>query len=144
MNLDSSKPLSNSSPVQARKSWRYYLFLLFLVIWGIAFLLAASTALTKLYLPAFLGTGILLYIGFVLRNVYRTLNPMRTPVLSNPLSQLGVEYEDIVFPSRDGWPLSGWFVPSKRGPTIILSHGMGGNRLDLMPAARRNARSHAM
>lgn len=135
MNFDASKPLSNSSPVQARKSWRYYLFLLFLVIWGIAFLLAASTALTKLSLPAFLGAGILLYFGFVLRNVYRALNPMRTPVLSNPLSQIGVEYQDVVFNSRDGYPLSGWFVPSRHRPTIILTHGLGGNRLDLMSAA---------
>ena len=122
-------------PVAARKGWRYYLLLLLLLAWGISFLLTASTALTKLSLLAFLGAGILLYFGFVLRNVYRILNPLRTPVLSNPLSQIGIEYEDVVFPSRDGWLLSGWFVPSSRGPIIILTHGLGGNRLDLMGAA---------
>jgi len=121
--------------VQGRRTWRYYLLLLILVAWGIAFLLTASAALTRLSLLAFFGAGLLLYFGLVLRNVYRALNPVRTPVLSNPLKQIGVEFEDIVFSSRDGWLLSGWFIPSRRGPTIILTHGMGGNRLDLMPVA---------
>ena len=127
--------LTDGMPVRGRKNWRYYFFLVLLGTWGVVFLLTASTALTRLSPWAFLICAILLYLGLVLRNVYRTLNPVRTPVLSNPSSQLGVEYEDIVFPSRDGWPLSGWFVPSKRGPMIILTHGMGGNRLDLMPTA---------
>jgi pimeloyl-ACP methyl ester carboxylesterase len=135
MNIKASKAGSNAMPVQGRKGWRYYLLVVILLVWGVAFLLTASTALTRLTPLAFLGVGILLYFGFVLRNVYRTLNPMRTPVLSNPLSQIGVDYEDIVFHSRDGWPLSGWFVPSRSGPIIILTHGLGGNRLDLMPAA---------
>jgi pimeloyl-ACP methyl ester carboxylesterase len=122
-------------PSQGRRGLRYYLLVLALVAWGIIFLLTASAALTRLSPLAFLGTAILLYIGLILRNVYRSLNPVRTPVLSNPLSQIGVDYEDVVFSSRDGWPLSGWFIPSKRGPTVILTHGLGGNRLDLMPAA---------
>ena len=135
MSLNANSVSSKTMPVQGRRSWRYYLLLLILVAWGIAFLITASTALTRLSLLAFLGSGLLLYFGLVLRNVYRALNPVRTPVLSNPLKQIGAEYEDIVFPSRDGWLLSGWFIPSRRGPTIILTHGMGGNRLDLMPAA---------
>ena len=135
MTLSAGKTESNAMPVQGRRSWRYYLLLLILVAWGIAFLLTASSALTRLSLLTFFGAGLLLYFGLVLRNVYRALNPVRTPVLSNPLKQIGAEFEDIVFSSRDGWLLSGWFIPSRWGPTIILTHGMGGNRLDLMPAA---------
>ena len=135
MSLSTGNAGSRTMPVQGRKTWRYYLLLLVMVVWGILFLLAASAALTSLSPLAFLGAGLLLYFGIVLRNIYRTLNPVRTPVLSNPLSQIGVKYEDVVFPSQDGWPLSGWFIPSRRGPTIILTHGLGGNRLDLMAAA---------
>ncbi len=135
MSLNASDAGAKTMPVQGRRSWRYFLLLLLLVVWGIAFLLTASLALTKLSPLAFFGAGILLYFGLVLRNVYRALNPMRTPVLSNPLCQIGVKYDDVVFTSQDGWPLSGWFVPSRHGPTIILTHGLGGNRLDLMPAA---------
>lgn len=122
-------------PSQGRRGLRYYLLILVLIAWGIIFLLTASIALTRLSPLAFLGTAILLYIGLILRNVYRSLNPVRTPVLSYPLTRIGVDYEDVVFSSRDGWLLSGWFIPSRRGPTVILTHGMGGNRLDLMPAA---------
>ena len=135
LSLKTSETAVNALPVQGRRSWRYYLFLLFLGVWGIAFLLTASTALTRLSPLAFIAAGLLLYLGLVLRNVYRALNPVRTPVLSNPLSQIGVRYEDVIFSSRDGWPLSGWYVHSRNGSNIILTHGLGGNRLDLMPAA---------
>lgn len=135
MGLSTGNTGVQAMPNQGRRSWRYYLLLLILIAWGVAFLLTASIALTQLSPLAFLGAGLLLYFGLVLRNVYRSLKPLRTPVLANPLSQIGVKYQDVVFPSRDGWPLSGWFIPSTVGPTIILTHGMGGNRLDLMPAA---------
>jgi len=136
MNLNISETSPDRRIIQGRKGWRYYLLLLLLVLWGFTFLLTASNALTKFSPLAFLGIGILLYFGFILRNVYRTLNPIRTPVLSNPLSLIGVDYDDVVFSTHDGWMLSGWYVPSRRGPTIILTHGLGGNRLDLMPAAK--------
>jgi pimeloyl-ACP methyl ester carboxylesterase len=135
MGLQTGSPEVHTMPKQGRRSWRYYLLVLILIAWGVGFLLTASIALTQLSPLAFLGAGLLLYLGLVLRNVYRSLNPMRTPVLSNPLNQIGVKYQDVVFPSQDGWPLSGWFIPPTGGPTIILTHGMGGNRLDLMPTA---------
>jgi pimeloyl-ACP methyl ester carboxylesterase len=121
--------------VPVKRGPRYYLFLLLLFVWGISFLLAASTALARLSLLAFLAAGLLLYLGLVLRNVYRSINPVRTPILQNPFTQLGVDFEDVVFPSRDGWMLSGWFIPPQNGATVILTHGMGGNRLDLMHIA---------
>lgn len=114
---------------------RYYLFRLFLIAWGILFLLTASSALTQLSLLAFLAAGLLFYFGSALRNVYRSLNPVRAPILKDPLTQLGVKFHDVVFPSRDGWILSGWYIPPKNGATVILTHGMGGNRLDLMHIA---------
>lgn len=131
--VDNTKHGAESGPV--KRGPRYSLIILLLIIWGILFLLAASTALTRLSPLAFLAAGLLLYFGLVLRNVYRSLNPIRTPILQNPLTQLGVEYEDAIFPSRDGWMLSGWFIPPQNGATVILTHGMGGNRLDLMQAA---------
>lgn len=117
------------------RSLRYYLFLLVLFAWGILFLLIVSAALTQLSLLAFLAAGLLFYFGSALRNVYRSLNPVRTPILKDPLTQLGVKFENVVFPSRDGWNLSGWFIPPKNGATVILTHGMGGNRLDSMHIA---------
>ena len=114
--VDNTKHGAESGPV--KRGPRYSLIILLLIIWGILFLLTASTALTQLSPLAFLAAGALLYFGLVLRNVYRSLNPVRTPILQNPLTQLGVEYEDVIFPSRDGWMLSGWFIPPQNGATV--------------------------
>lgn len=119
-----------------KRGIRYYLFLLLLLAWGILFLLAASSALTSLSIPAVLASGLLLYLGFVMRNVYRSLNPVRTIVHFDPLKELGLDFKDVSFPSRDGVMLSGWFMPSRNGGTVVLTHGIGGNRLDVMPAAK--------
>jgi hypothetical protein len=37
-------------------------------------------------------------------------NGARTPVLRRP-SDYGMGYEDVFFPSLDGVPLEGWFIP---------------------------------
>jgi pimeloyl-ACP methyl ester carboxylesterase len=133
--------LKNKTDIHAEKepvkrSLRYYLFLLLLFAWGITFLIAASSALTTLSLPAVLASGLLLYLGFVMRNVYRSLNPIRSMVHFDPLKELGLDFKDVTFPSLDGWLLSGWFIPSQNTGTVILTHGIGGNRLDVMPAAK--------
>jgi fermentation-respiration switch protein FrsA (DUF1100 family) len=130
---DNGKVGEKSGPVQ--RGGRYYLLLLVLILWGTLFLFSATVALNKLSLIAFLAAGLLLYSGLVLRNVYRSLNPIRSPLLQNPLDEMGINHDDIVFQSCDGLMLSGWFVPSKNGATVILTHGIGGNRLDMMPAA---------
>jgi fermentation-respiration switch protein FrsA (DUF1100 family) len=130
---DNAKRGIDVGPV--KRSPRYYLFRLFLIAWGILFLLAASSALTQLSLLAFLAAGLLFYFGSTLRNVYRSLNPVRTPILKDPLTQLGVKFENVVFPSRDGWKLSGWYIPPKNSATVILTHGVGGNRLDSLHIA---------
>jgi pimeloyl-ACP methyl ester carboxylesterase len=46
-----------------------------------------------------------------------------------------LDYEEVIFLSLDGWKLSGWFIPSQNGAIVILTHGMGGNRLDMTSAA---------
>jgi len=55
-------------------------------------------------------------------------HPMRSPVLRTP-ADVGLEYEDVTFPSQDGVPLEAWFVPcsgSKR--LVIVNHPMSFNR----------------
>jgi uncharacterized protein len=52
----------------------------------------------------------------------------RAPVLHSP-SELGLEYEDVTFPARDGVPLEGWFIPAPgSGKLIIANHPMGFSR----------------
>lgn len=51
----------------------------------------------------------------------------RTPILQRP-DQFGMAYEDVFFPSMDGVPLEGWFIPGKSDKLIICNHFMPGNR----------------
>jgi dipeptidyl aminopeptidase/acylaminoacyl peptidase len=62
------------------------------------------------------------------------INPPRQRLWTTP-SSLGLPYEEVQFPARDGLRLSGWFIPRKRAnqrgtdTTIILVHGWPWNRL---------------
>jgi len=65
--------------------------------------------------------------------------PYVAPLKSNPEKELGLAYEDVVFPSASGrTTISGWFIPSEADSriepglsskrTVVFSHGYGANR----------------
>ena len=57
----------------------------------------------------------------------------RSPILHSP-SEQGLDYEDVTFPSRDGVPLEGWFIPATgSGKLVIANHPLGFTRSG-MPA----------
>ncbi len=62
----------------------------------------------------------------------RMIAPARQPLWATP-AQVGMDYEEISFPARDGVRLSGWFIPAaadaEQAGTIVLLHGWGWNRL---------------
>jgi hypothetical protein len=52
----------------------------------------------------------------------------RSPVMHSP-DELGLDYEDVTFPSRDGVPLEGWFIPAAGSNRLIIAnHPMGFTR----------------
>jgi hypothetical protein len=52
----------------------------------------------------------------------------RSPVLRTP-SEDGLRYEDVVFPSTDGVPLEGWFIPAEGSDKLVVAnHPMYFNR----------------
>lgn len=51
----------------------------------------------------------------------------RAPVLRRP-DEVGLDYEDIFFPSMDGVPLEGWFIPADSDRLVIHNHFLPGNR----------------
>ncbi len=66
----------------------------------------------------------------------RALHPK--PVAEDhTLDDFGLAAEDVSFPSRDGTQLSGWFISAARSPAaaIVLSHGHGRSRAELLPHA---------
>lgn len=54
--------------------------------------------------------------------------PQRSPILRTP-ADVGLEYEDVTFPSSDGVPLEAWYIP-KAGSNklVIANHPSGFNR----------------
>ncbi len=51
----------------------------------------------------------------------------RAPVFRRP-GEVGLEYEAVFFPSMDGVPLEGWFIPADSDKLIIHNHFLPGNR----------------
>ncbi len=43
----------------------------------------------------------------------------RSPVLRTP-AEHGLRFEDVTFPSEDGTPLEGWFVPAEDSDTVVI------------------------
>ena len=52
---------------------------------------------------------------------------IRTPVLRRP-DEVGLEYEDVFFPSLDGVPLEAWFIPADSDKLLIVNHPETCNR----------------
>ncbi|MGH3693997.1 MAG: hypothetical protein ACRDRX_08430 [Pseudonocardiaceae bacterium] len=56
-----------------------------------------------------------------------TTGGRRAPVLCRP-EEVGLDYEDVTFPSMDGVGLEGWFIPADSDKLIIHNHFLPGNR----------------
>ena len=47
-------------------------------------------------------------------------------------SDRGLEYRDVVLTAADGVRLSGWYVPSRNQAAVVLVHGSGSTRLNIL------------
>jgi hypothetical protein len=55
-------------------------------------------------------------------------------------SALGIAHEEVRIETADGRALSAWYVPSRNGAAVLLSHGSGGSRGRLPAHVRMLAR----
>jgi len=109
-----------------KHSWRYYrnfgltwIFLFTVIVLGM--ISPRSWWTVAWAIPA-------VFLAYYLFSLYRSVHPSRllayfgmTPKATD------LEYEEIVFRSRDGLRLCGWFVQRGNGATIILAHGLSGS-----------------
>jgi uncharacterized protein len=93
---------------------------------------------TLLYVLRIVGVGLgtcLAVVLFVMieRNLY-TFATETAPAPSEVIVPPGLpfEVEEVTFEGGDGLKMAGWKVPSQNGVTIILLHGYGGNRTDML------------
>ncbi|MCP4711703.1 MAG: alpha/beta hydrolase, partial [Planctomycetes bacterium] len=110
--------------------------------WYIGWRISRGIALRAVALPivVVVCTAILLWVS---------LHPRRAAINSFP-EGLRLYYEQVEFASEDGTLLRGWFIPSlnadeiadegekalrRRRPGVVLCHGLGSNRAQLLPLA---------
>lgn len=92
--------------------------------------------LRRLALAASALTGFPLAIAWLIS--HQVLHP-KPKVEDHDLGDFDLPAEPFSFPSRDGTRLAGWFIPasgsSASSPGVVLSHGWGRSRAELLPHA---------
>jgi hypothetical protein len=77
--------------------------------------------------PLLFVLGVVVYVRYLERAT--VFQPTKV-VLSTP-KEVGVDYEDVYFPSLDNSRLHGWFIPAESrpedAPVVIFLHGNAGN-----------------
>lgn len=66
----------------------------------------------------------------------RELHPTRTRGAREPVAAELPALEDARIKTSDGIDLAAWYVPSRNGAAVLLGHGLGANRAQLLPQAR--------
>ena len=64
----------------------------------------------------------------VIAQGFATRDQERAPILHTP-AEVGLDFDDVTFPSMDGVPLEGWFIPAAGSTKLIIAnHPMGFSR----------------
>jgi fermentation-respiration switch protein FrsA (DUF1100 family) len=88
----------------------------------------------------FLRAAVLFGIGLpYLLAATLTYRP-RVSAAGDPYTLFNWEFESVAFAATDGTKLAGWWIPTTRGissKTILLCHGMGGNKMSQLSLVRR-------
>jgi dienelactone hydrolase len=65
----------------------------------------------------------------------------RTELGSRTPADVGLEHREVAFDAADGVRLSGWYVPSTNGAAVVLLHGAGSTRSNVLDQAAVLARA---
>jgi dienelactone hydrolase len=108
---------------------------------GLVLLVAGGTSLVRAsrrWWRPVVGLAQLLAAGLVALTVGQAVaatNVPRTDVGRTTPADRGLAYRDVEFPTSDGVRLSGWYVPSKAGAAVVLLHGAGSTRSNVLDHA---------
>jgi len=75
------------------------------------------------------------YVAFVFISAETLIQPAHTTLGGITPADRGLTYENVTLATSDGLTLRGWYLPSHNGAAIILLHGYGGNRLEMLQRA---------
>jgi dipeptidyl aminopeptidase/acylaminoacyl peptidase len=87
--------------------------------------------------------SVIVYFVVTAALVYRTASNYTQPPRSAPAvtpEAYGQTYRDVRLETEDGVRLAAWHLPGTGDASLIMVHGLGGNRGDVLPLARAFAR----
>ena len=115
---------------------------------GVAILLAGVVALVtgiarlvrgvraRVWVPSGATAIVVAFIlAWTLGQAVAATNVPRPRVGSRTPADVGLAYRDVAFPATDHVTLSGWYIPSHNGAAVILLHGAGSTRSDVLDHA---------
>jgi pimeloyl-ACP methyl ester carboxylesterase len=68
-------------------------------------------------------------------SAYGHSHPQRSLACCETPADFGLDFEDFEITTSDNLILQGWFIPPQNGAVIILLHGLGGNRKQMLEPA---------
>ncbi|KAA3665240.1 MAG: alpha/beta fold hydrolase [Chloroflexi bacterium] len=81
------------------------------------------------------GTAVFLYLASVGLWIDKQVRRSEAPICCATPTDFGIPYEAVQMISADGTALSGWYLPSQNGASVILLHGYDGHRALMLPQA---------
>jgi pimeloyl-ACP methyl ester carboxylesterase len=78
---------------------------------------------------------LLAWIGYDAAGVIAWTQPVPHDLCCSTPADSGVTYEAVTFRGGGDVTLAGWYVPSQNGAAIILLHGYGNDRVQVLPQA---------
>lgn len=79
-----------------------------------------------------LSAAVITGVWLAYNRAYVLVHPGRAPITRTPADAGMADYQPVSFESPDGLALKGWYVPTKNGAVVILVHGLGGTRTELL------------
>ena len=73
-------------------------------------------------------------LAFVVAPAVAATNVPRPPIGATPIDR-GLAYESVTMTTSDGVRLVGWYLPSTNGAAVVLLHGAGSTRSDVLDEA---------
>jgi uncharacterized protein len=112
-----------------------------LVLFGVGLVGLFRSASGWLRVPVGAAAVMLLFVlSWSLGQAVAATNVPRPSVGSRTPADVGLTYRDVEFAAADGVRLSGWYVPSRNGAAVVLLHGAGSTRSNVLDHAAVLAR----
>lgn len=79
-----------------------------------------------------LGGLLIAFLGYTLLYIHIITQPAPSEICCITPAELGHDYRSVSFAGADNVRLAGWYIPSRNGAAVLLLHGYGSNRVEMI------------